>query len=64
MAMSSTRAERRAFAKSGIPLDEDLGQPYPKRLLKRPLFWLSVVMLLVYGYSRLKPTGVSRSEGS
>ncbi|GAA3608081.1 PrsW family intramembrane metalloprotease [Microlunatus ginsengisoli] len=46
--MSSTRAERRALAKSGIPRAEDLSQPYPKRLLKRPLFWLSVVMLVVY----------------
>ena len=46
--MSLTRAERRAYAKSGIPLEEDLTQPYPKRLLRRPLFWLTIVMLLVY----------------
>ena len=46
--MSLTREERRAFAKSGIPLEEDLTQPYPKRLLKKPLFWLTIVMLLVY----------------
>ena len=46
--MSLTREERRAFAKSGIPLEADLSQPYPKRLLRKPLFWLTVVMLLVY----------------
>ncbi len=46
--MSLTRAERRAIAKSGIPREEDLSQPYPKRLLRRPLFWLTIVMLLVY----------------
>ena len=43
-----SKQERRRLARSGIPLDPDLTQPLPKRLLKSPLFWLSVVMLLGY----------------
>jgi len=46
--MSLTREDRRAFAKSGIPREPDLTQPYPKRLLTSKLFWLTIVMLGVY----------------
>jgi protease PrsW len=46
--MSLPREDRRALAKSGIPLDADPSQPYPKRLLTNKLFWLTVVMLGVY----------------
>lgn len=46
--MSLTKEERRAFARSGIPVDPDLSQPLPKRVLRRRLFWLGVAMFLVY----------------
>jgi RsiW-degrading membrane proteinase PrsW (M82 family) len=46
--MSLTREDRRAFAKSGIPREPDLTQPYPKRLLTSKLSWLTIVMLAVY----------------
>jgi RsiW-degrading membrane proteinase PrsW (M82 family) len=46
--MSETLEERRGFARSGLPLEPDLAQPLPKRLLTSRLFWLSVVMVLVY----------------
>src|SRR4051794_22176336 len=46
--MSVNREERRAFARSGIPLDPDPAAPTVKRLLTSPLAWLTVVMLLVY----------------
>lgn len=45
---STTRDERRALARSGIPLDPDLSQPWPKRVLRNRFFWLSLVMLAVY----------------
>jgi len=46
--MSVTKEERRAFARSGIPLEPDRNQPLAKRLLTSRLFWLSVVMVLAY----------------
>jgi RsiW-degrading membrane proteinase PrsW (M82 family) len=46
--MSETLAERRGFARSGIPLEPDPDQPLPKRLLTSRLFWVSVVMVLAY----------------
>jgi protease PrsW len=46
--MSLAREDRRAFAKSGIPLDPDLSRPLPRRLLGNRLFWLTLVMLVVY----------------
>jgi RsiW-degrading membrane proteinase PrsW (M82 family) len=46
--MSVTKEERRAFARSGIPLEPEPGQPLPKRLLTSRLFWVSVAMVLVY----------------
>ena len=42
----STAGSRRI--RSGLPTEPDLSQPLPKRLLSNPLFWLTVVMLLVY----------------
>jgi RsiW-degrading membrane proteinase PrsW (M82 family) len=46
--MSVTREERRAFARSGIPVERDPAQPLAKRLLTSPLAWLTTAMLLVY----------------
>src|SRR3954464_6822255 len=46
--MSVNREERRAFARSGIPLDPDPAAPIVKRLLTGPLSWLTGVMRLVY----------------
>ena len=34
--------------RNGLPREPDLNEPYPKRLVKSPLFWLTVVMLLSY----------------
>ena len=48
VAMSTVAEDRRALARSGIPVDPDLSEPLPKRLLRSRLFWLTVVMLLVY----------------
>jgi RsiW-degrading membrane proteinase PrsW (M82 family) len=42
------RQERRALARNGLPVEPDLSQPLPKRLLKSRLFWVSVVVLLGY----------------
>ncbi|MDX6321702.1 MAG: protease PrsW [Propionibacteriaceae bacterium] len=47
--VSVTAEQQRALARSGIPPEPDLSQPLPKRLLKDRLFWLSVVMVVVYG---------------
>ncbi|GAA1431407.1 hypothetical protein GCM10009616_18450 [Microlunatus lacustris] len=44
----ATSAERRAFARNGLPTDPDPGEPLPKRLLRSRLFWLTVVVLLGY----------------
>jgi RsiW-degrading membrane proteinase PrsW (M82 family) len=46
--MSTVAADRRAYARSGIPLDPDPRDPLPKRLAKSRLFWLSLIMLGVY----------------
>jgi RsiW-degrading membrane proteinase PrsW (M82 family) len=45
---SVAKEERRAFARSGIPLEPDPSTPLPKRLLTSRLFWVSVAMVLVY----------------
>jgi protease PrsW len=46
--MSAVVEDRRALARSGIPLDPDPAEPLPKRLLKSKMFWLSLIMLGVY----------------
>jgi RsiW-degrading membrane proteinase PrsW (M82 family) len=46
--MSTAAADRREYARSGIPLDPDPRDPLPKRLAKSRLFWLSLIMLGVY----------------
>ncbi len=46
--VAETRQERRRRVRSGIPADPDLSQPWPKRLLKKRLFWLTLAMLIVY----------------
>jgi RsiW-degrading membrane proteinase PrsW (M82 family) len=46
--MSTVAADRREYARSGIPLDPDPRDPLPKRLAKSRLFWLSLIMLGVY----------------
>ncbi len=46
--MSTVAEDRRALARSGIPVDPDPNDPLPKRLLKSKLFWLSVIMVGVY----------------
>ena len=38
---------RKAYARNGIPRDPDLSQPLPKRLIRKRLFWLTVVILIV-----------------
>lgn len=43
-----TRPERRALARSGVPVDPDPDQPWPKRILRNPFSWLTLVMLAVY----------------
>lgn len=56
-----TRQERRRRVRSGIPAEPDLSQPWPKRLLRNPLFWLTLGMLVVYAvlltllYQRVVP---------
>ena len=39
---------KKAFRRNALPRDPDPGEPYPKRLVKRPLFWVTLVMLGVY----------------
>ena len=39
---------RKAFRRNALPQDPNPGEPYPKRLIKRPLFWVTVAMLIVY----------------
>ena len=46
--MSTVAEDRGALARSGIPVDPDLSQPLPKRLLKSRMFWLTLIMLGVY----------------
>jgi RsiW-degrading membrane proteinase PrsW (M82 family) len=38
----------RAFRRNGLPLEPNLSEPLPKRLVKNPMFWLTVVMLVTY----------------
>src|SRR5215204_3912215 len=46
--MSTVAEDRRALVRSGIPVDPDLSEPLPKRLIKKPMFWVTLVMLGVY----------------
>ena len=39
---------RKAYARNGIPRDPDLSQPLPKRLIRKRLFWLTVIILIGY----------------
>ncbi len=39
---------KKAFRRNALPRDPDPAEPYPKRLVKRPLFWVTIVMLGVY----------------
>ena len=39
---------RKAFRRNALPRDPNPGEPYPKRLVRKPLFWVTVVMLGVY----------------
>ena len=53
-ALAPTTAEsaapglRKAFRRNALPRDPNPGEPYPKRLIKKPLFWVTLVMLGVY----------------
>ena len=47
-AVTPERELRRAFAKNGLPIEPNLAEPLPKRLLKNRLFWVSLVLALVY----------------
>lgn len=47
-ASSALKQERRAYARSALPVEPPPGQPLPKRLLTSRLFWLTVAMLVVY----------------
>jgi protease PrsW len=42
------RALTKAFRRNGLPREPNPNEPLPKRLVKNPLFWLTVVMLLTY----------------
>jgi protease PrsW len=54
-ALAPTRGEsaapelRKAFRRNALPRDPKLDEPYPKRLIKKPMFWVTLVMLGVYG---------------
>src|SRR3712207_605750 len=39
---------RKAFRRNALPRDTRPDEPYPKRLVKKPLFWVTLVMLGVY----------------
>lgn len=41
-------AARRARRRNNIPAEPNVAQPVPQRILRSPLVWLTVVMLLVY----------------
>ena len=41
-------AARRARRRNNIPAEPNAAEPIPKRILRSPLVWLTVVMLLVY----------------
>ncbi|HEV2931068.1 MAG TPA: hypothetical protein VGW74_20495, partial [Propionibacteriaceae bacterium] len=38
----------KAFRRNGLPRDPNLSEPLPKRLVKNPMFWLTVLMLISY----------------
>ena len=42
------RRRPREEARNGLPVEPDLSQPLPKRLMRSPLAWLTVVVLLGY----------------
>ena len=42
------RGLSRAFRRNGLPREPNLSEPLPKRLVKNPLFWLTIVMLITY----------------
>ena len=42
------KTARRARRRNNIPAELPAGEPLPKRVLRNPLVWLSVAMLLVY----------------
>ena len=46
--MSDIKEQRRALARSGLPVEPDRSQPLPKRLLTSKFFWLNVVLVLGY----------------
>lgn len=46
--MAGTHPESRALVRSGLPVEPDLSQPLPRRLLSRKLAWLTLLMLGVY----------------
>ena len=39
---------KKAFRRNALPRDPNPAEPYPKRLIKKPLFWVTLVMLGVY----------------
>ena len=47
-ALAPSGGLKKAFRRNALPRDPDPGEPYPKRLVKRPLFWVTLVMLGVY----------------
>ncbi len=59
--VAEAKQERRRRVRSGLPAEPDLSQPWPKRLLRKRLFWLSLVLLVVYAvlltllYQRVVP---------
>jgi RsiW-degrading membrane proteinase PrsW (M82 family) len=44
----AAKLRRRRRRRSGLPADPDPNQPLPKRLLRSPFAWLTVIMLLGY----------------
>jgi RsiW-degrading membrane proteinase PrsW (M82 family) len=48
LAAASAGGLKKAFRRNALPRDPKPGEPYPKRLAKKPLFWVTVVMLGVY----------------
>jgi RsiW-degrading membrane proteinase PrsW (M82 family) len=48
-ALRGTRARRtREEARNGLPVEQDLTQPLPQRLLRTPLAWVSLVVVVGY----------------
>ena len=48
LAAASPGGLKKAFRRNALPRDPNPGEPYPKRLVRKPLFWVTVVMLGVY----------------